>query len=384
MRNTYIVGVGQTAVGEHWDRSLPALTVEAFRAAQHEALPPVEALFVANALGGELAGQAQLGAALATALGLHGVEAVRVEAAGASGGAAVRQAHLAVAGGAYDVVAVVGVEKVTDVLDAAVEAALALGLDGDYEAAQGLTLTAGWALLQQRYMRVYGYEAAAFVPFPVNAHRNAINNPYAQYRMALKPETVIKSPPIAAPIALLDSATPADGAATIIIAAEHIARELGGPRVRIAGSALATGPLALHHRADLLRLEAIEQSAERALRQARVTHADVDVLEVADQHGIVAALSLEASGFVERGAAPRMAVEGAIARDGALPIATLGGCKARGDALGALGVYQLVEVVQQLRGAAGANQINEARIGFAQSLGGLGATAATHVLIKEE
>lgn len=384
MRNTYIVGIGQTPVGEHWDRSLTMLAVQALKAARAEVDLPIEALYVANALGGELSGQTLLGSAIASAAGLAGIEAVRIEAAGASGGAALRQAHLAVASGAYDVVAVVGVEKVTDVLDAAIEAALASGLDGDYEAGVGLTLTAGWALLQQRYMHTYGYDAATFAPFPVNAHRNAGGNPYAQYRSAIKPEQVLKSPKIAAPIALLDSATPADGAATVIVAAEHMAREHGGPRVRIAGSAFATASHALAARADLLRLQAVERSTEAALRQARVHRDDVQALELSDQHGIVAALALESAGFVERGSAPAMAAEGGIARDGALPLATMGGCKARGDALGALGVYQLVELTQQLRGTAGTNQVRDARVALAQCLGGLGAAAATHILIRED
>lgn len=384
MRNTYIVGIGQTPVGEHWDMSLTALALQALRAATAEVALPVEALYVGNALGGELAGQAQLGATIASAAGWQGIEALRIEAAGASGGAAIRQAYLAVASGAYDVVGVVGVEKVTDVLDGTVEAGLALGLDSDYEAELGLTLTAGWALLQQRYMHVYGHAASAFVPFPVNAHRNAVGNPAAQYRSAIKPEQVLKSSKVAAPIALLDSATPADGAAAIIIAAEHVARELGGPRLRIAGSALATGPHALHDRHDLLWLQSVERSTAAALRQARVTREAINVLELSDQHGIVAALALEASGFVERGTAPHMAAEGGIARDGVLPLATMGGCKARGDALGALGVYQLVELAQQLRGTAGANQVAGARVAFAQCLGGLGTTAATHLVIRED
>ena len=363
---------------------MAALALTALRAAQAEVAQPIQALFVANALGGELAGQAQLGALIAAQAGYSGIEAVRIEAAGASGGAAIRQAHLAIASGAYDLVAVVGVEKVTDVLDGTVEAALALGLDSDYEAELGLTLTAGWALLQQRYMHVYGHAASAFVPFPVNAHRNAVANPAAQYRMAIKPEQVLRSAPIAAPIALLDSATPADGAAAVIIAAEHVARELAGSRIRIAGSALACGAHALHSRADLLWLEAAEHSTARALREARISRDAVEVLDLSDQHGIVAALALESSGFVERGTAPFMAAEGAIARDGALPLATMGGCKARGDALGALGVYQIVELTQQLRGTAGANQVTGAEVVFAQCLGGLGATAATHILMRED
>lgn len=384
MRNTYIVGIGQTPVGEHWDRSLAALALQALSAATAEMERPIEALYVGNALGGELAGQSQLGAMIASQAGWHGIEAVRIEAAGASGGAAVRQAHLAVASGAYDIVAVVGVEKVTDVLDGTVEAALALSLDSDYESEHGLTLMAGWAMLQQRYMHVYGHAAGAFVPFPVNAHRNAGANPAAQYRSAIKPEQVLKSPPIASPIALLDSATPADGAAAIIIAAEHVARELGRPRIRIAGSSLAIGQHALHTRRDLLWLDAAERSTAVALRQARITHDAINVLELSDQHGIVAALALESSGFVERGASPYMAAEGAIGIGGALPLATMGGCKARGDAPGALGVYQLVELTQQLRGTAGANQVAGAQVAFAQCLGGLGTTAATHIVMRED
>jgi len=383
MRDTYIIGVGQTPVGEHWDASLSTLALSALTAARKNIEQPIQAMYVANALGGEVAGQTQLGSMLASAAGLAGIEAMRVEAGGASGGAALRQAYLAVASGAYDVVAVVGVEKVTDVLDGTVEAGLALGLDGDYEAAHGLTLTGGWALLQQRYMHVHGYEAAAFAPFPVNAHRNAATNPSAQYRFAIKPEQVLRSAPIAAPIALLDSATPADGAAAVIVAAAHVAHEYAGPHVRIAGSSLSVGPHSLHARSNLLQLEAATHSTQRALQQAQITHDAVDVLELSDQHGIVAALALEASGFTESGTAPHLAADGALALDGALPLATFGGCKARGDAPGALGVYQAVELTQQLRGVAGPNQVRNARVAFAQCLGGLGATAATHILIRE-
>lgn len=384
MRNTYIVGTGLTPVGEHWDASLMTLAVRALKIARRAVPQPIEALYVANALGGEVAGYSSLGAAVASAAGLDGIEAVRVEAGGASGGAALRQAHLAVASGAYDLVAVVGVEKVTDLLEGAVEAALALSLDADHEAAHGLTLTAGWALLQQRYMHEYGYADAAFAPFPVNAHRNAATNKAAQYRSAVSPEQVLRSSKIAPPIALLDSATPADGAAAIIVASEAVARELSGPRVRIAGSSLAVASQALGARADLLRLEAAERSAERALCEAQVERRSVDVLELSDQHGIVAALSLEGSGFAERGTAPQLAADGVITRDGSLPIATMGGCKARGDAVGALGVYQVVELAQQLQGTAGANQVADAKVAFAQCLGGLGATAVSHVLIRED
>jgi acetyl-CoA C-acetyltransferase len=341
-------------VGEHWDRSLERLAVEAFRPAHAAAqYAPIEALYVANALGSSLAGQAQLGAHLAAVLGLGPIEAISVEAAGASGGVALRQAYLAVANGTYDCVAVAGVEKVTDVLDSPVEAALALGMDAASEAEQGLTLAGGWALLQRRYSYQYGYESADFAVFPVNAHSNGARNPNAMYRFPITAAKVASAAAISAPIGLLDSSTVADGAAVVILAAAGIAHELPQAPVRIAGSTVG------------------------------VSRQEIQVADLSDQHGIVATLALESSGFVERGQAPRWAADGAIATTGRLPLATAGGCKARGDTVGALGLYQVVELTAQLQAAAGRNQVEGARVALAQCLGGLGATVATHILVRE-
>ncbi len=384
MRPVYIIGTGQTPVGEHWDRSLERLAVDAFLPAHAAAQQvPIDALYVANALSASLAGQAHLGAHLAATLGLGPIEATRVEAAGATGGVALRQAYLAVASGAYDCVAVVGVEKITDVLDRPLEVALALGLDAATEADQGLTLTGGWALLQRRYSYQYGYDAADFAVFPVNAHANGARNSNAMYRFPTTAAKVVAAAPVAAPIGLLDSSTVADGAAVVILAGEGIARELAIPLVRIAGSAVSTTPLALTARPDPLWLAAAARSTEIALRQANVTRSTIQVADLSDQHAIVAALALEASGFAERGQAPRWAADGTITTAGRLPIATAGGCKARGDTAGALGVYQIVELTAQLQETAGANQVAGVRTALAQCLGGLGATAATHILVRD-
>jgi acetyl-CoA C-acetyltransferase len=384
MRPVYLIGTGQTSIAEHWGRSLERLAVEALDEAR-TATPggPVQALYVANALGGNVAGQSHLGAHLATAAGLGPIEALRVEAGGASGGVAFRQAYLAVASGVYDCVAVVGVEKVTDFLEGPLESALALHLDTSMEAEQGLTLTAGWALLQQRYSYQYGYEASDFAPFPVNAHANAVHNPNALYRFSTTAAKVAAAAPVAAPIGLLDSSTVADGAAAVIIASGNIASELAAPMIRIAGSAVATASLGIAARPDPLWLDAVATTTASVLEQARLGPREIDVAEISDQHGIVAALTLEAAGFAERGLAPRWAAEGNIALGGALPLATGGGCKARGDSVGALGIYQLVELAAQLRGTAGGAQVAGAQRALAICLGGLGATVAAHILVRE-
>jgi acetyl-CoA C-acetyltransferase len=388
MQHVFIIGAGATPVGEHYTRTLTELSLDALRAALADVQPQpdpsrISALYVANAMGETLAAQAHLGTSLAASAGLYGIEALRIEAAGASGGAALHQAAMAVASGTHDLVAVLGVEKVTDKLQAAQDASMSLALNSEFEAEHGITLTAQWALLMRRYMHEYGYEADAFAPFPINAHANGVNNPDALYRFPVKASTYQKAGQIASPLNMLDCSTLADGAAAVLVASEGLARELGGPRVRIAGRSLATDRLALCERDDMLWLQAAHQSATSALRQANVTPTQVDVLDITDPHGIAAALVLESCGFVDRGTAPRHAADGGIAPDGSTPLATGGGYKSRGDAGGANGVYQVVELVRQLRGQAPSAQVDGARVGFAQCLGGVGATAVTHVLIHE-
>jgi len=384
MRQVYIVGTGQTPVAEHWDRTAASLAAEALAGALGPVAPErVGSLYVANALGGALQIQSQLGAAVAALAGMQGVEATTIEAAGASGGVALRQAYLAIASGAYDLVAVVGVEKVTDVLDQRLEAGLALAGDADWEAIHGATATAQWAMLMRRYMHQYGYDAVDFAPFPINAHANGAANLNALYRFPISADKVRAAAMVADPLGMLDCSTLADGAAALLLAGEGLARELSGTLVRIAGSAIATDALALHSRPDPLWLGAAARSSSSALRAAGLTTGDIQVLELTDPHGIAAALALEACGFAERGAGVQLGREGAITPNGATPLATGGGCKARGDTVGANGVYQVAELARQLRGEAGKAQVTGARAALAQCLGGIGATAATHILIAE-
>ncbi|HNO84051.1 MAG TPA: thiolase domain-containing protein, partial [Anaerolineales bacterium] len=145
-------------------------------------------------------------------------------------------------------------------------------------------------------------------------------------------------------------------------------------------SAAATDSIAVHSRKDPLFLQAAYESSRRAYEMAGVTPADIDVFELHDAFSIMAALSLEASGFAERGQGVRLALENEISPKGRVPVCTRGGLKARGHPVGATGVYQLVEVVQQLRGECGQTQVADAKIGMAQNIGGSGASILTHIL----
>jgi acetyl-CoA C-acetyltransferase len=382
MTEVIVAGIGQTEVGELWDISLRELALEAIRRAVTDSggLRP-QALFVGNMLAPNLSNQAHLGVLLADYAGLVGIEAVTVEAAGASGGAALRQGYLAVASGMVDVALVVGAEKLTDKVGRGVESALATASDSDFEAIQGMTQTAQAALLMRRYMHDYGVPADGFAGFAVSAHANGAGNPFAMFRQAISPEAYAKAEIITEPLNQLDIAPNADGAAAVILTRRDLLPTKNSHAlVRIAGSASAADTLALHDRNDVLHFAANEISAAVAMKQARVTLEQLSLFEYHDSFSIYAALALEAVGFAKRGEGWKMAAEGAIALKGRIPSATMGGLKARGFPGGATGVYQAVEASQQLRGQAGRNQISGATCALIQSVGGPASTSVSHVL----
>jgi acetyl-CoA C-acetyltransferase len=385
MRDVAIIGIGQTKVGEHWDISIRHLALEALQAAMADAgLAHADALYVGNMLSGELTGQEHLGALIADFAGLRGIEAIKIEAACASGAAALRMGYMAVAGGLANIVVVVGVEKMTDTLAPDASTALAMAADGDYEAAQGITFVALNALLMRRYMHEYGYKHQDFAIFAINSHRNGMNNPYAMFRFPVKAERFATAPMICSPVNLLDSSPICDGAAAVVLAPADAASAFSETPVRIAASAVGTDTLAIHDRRDPLVLEAAVLSANRAYEQAGVGVHDLDLFELHDAFSIMSALSLEATGFAAKGQGLRLAMENEIAIGGRVPISTMGGLKARGHPVGATGVYQAIEVVQQLRGQAGENQVANARLGMAQNIGGSGATIITHIFERME
>jgi len=383
--DVFVAGVSITKVGEHWETSLRELAGEAIRLAMIDSggVKP-EALYVANAFAPILSHQIQLGAMVADFSGLRGVEAVTIEAAGASGGMAVRQAFLALASGLCETALIVGVEKITDKIGPAMLSALASAADADHEAVHGVTPAAQAAMIMRRYMYEYQAPADAFSGFSINAHANAVSNPNAVYRRALNAKAYSKAAMICDPVSIMDAAPKVDGAAAIMLArGDMFPQQADQARVRIAGSAGSTSALALHDMPDLLNLAAARQAADAAYAQSGYTPEDIDLFELHDQFSIFSALSMEAAGFAETGHGWKLARDGEIGLQGRIPITTFGGSKARGDPGGATGVYQLAEVTLQLQGRAGDNQVSDAKIGMAQCLGGAGATACTHILVRQ-
>jgi acetyl-CoA C-acetyltransferase len=381
-----VAGVGLTPVGEHWEKHLRELALEAYQAARDDAagLQP-QAFYVANMLSPALSGQIQLGALLADFAGLRGIEAVTVEAAEASGGMAFRQAYLAVASGQLDVALVLGVEKVTERASAELDAALASASDADYETVHGITPAAQAALLMRRYLHVYAPPSDAFSGFSLTAHANGVSAPHAMFRRAIDSGTYARAPMVSAPVNMFDAAPIGDGAAALLLARRGVLPEPSAhPLVCVAGSAAATSAISLHDRREILHLDAVETAVRDAMARAHLTLDELDFFELHDRFTIYAALTLEAAGFAPAGAGWKLAHENRISLDGAIPISTFGGSKARGDSGGATGVYQLAEATLQLQDRAGENQVSGATRGLVVSLAGSGATAAAHVLTREE
>ncbi|MBZ0299449.1 MAG: thiolase domain-containing protein [Anaerolineae bacterium] len=385
MRDVCVIGIGQTPIGELWEYSLRDLAYQALQGAVKDAgIEQPDALFVANMLAPRLSSQAHLGALIANHVGWRGIEATTVEAACASGGTAFQAAVRAIASGMVDVAAVCGVEKMTDATSGQITAALATAADADYEGAHGASFVALNALIMQRYMHEYHLPHECFAPFSINAHANAVNNPNAMFRKEISFEAYKRSPVIADPINLFDSSPISDGAAAIILCPLEMAKDLSprGP-IKVLGSATATDTVDLAGRQNMIDLYAARLSAHKAYRQAGLEAEDIDVFEVHDAFSIMAALSLEAAGFAEAGHGTDLAQNGDITIQGRIPISTMGGLKGRGHPVGATGVYELVDLVTQLRGEAGANQVANAHIGMTQNIGGTGATVVTHILAKE-
>ena len=384
MTEVVIAGIGQTEVGEHWEIGLRDLAYAAIHDAVKDAggLKP-QSLIVGNMLAPNLSNQAHLGVLLADYAGLLGIEAVTVEAAGASGGAALRQGYLAVASGMVDVALVVGVEKFTDKVGSGVDGALATTGDSDFEAVQGMTPAAQAALLMKRYMHEHEVPADGFAGFALTAHANGVANPCAMFRKAIKPETYARAEMVSDPLNMFDMAPNADGAAAVVLTRRDLlTTSYANSLVKIVGSASASDTLALHDRKDMLYFNTSQISAGKAMKQAGALLDDIDFFEYHDVFSIYAALQLEAVGFAIRGQGWKFAADGEIGLKGRIPCATMGGMKARGFAGGAAGVYQAVEAVTQLRGQAGANQVPNAKTALIQSLGGPASTAVSHILQK--
>lgn len=382
MRKVYIIGVGMTKIDRHYDKGFAELIYEAFVKAYEDSRgAEPEAIVVGNMLSSSLYQQDSLASLAADAMGLRGRGGFKVEAACGSGGHAFVSGYSLVASGVYDVVAVVGVEKMSDYPTARVTSTLAQAADAEHEVIYGASFPALNALAMRLYMKIYGASREDLALWPVRMHEYAYYNPYAQLRNRITVEDVLKSTTIADPIKLMDSAPIGDGAAIVILASEDLARKFNDTPVQVAGVGLGSDALDLSSRDDLLKPLSIVKASEKTYRMARVEPKDIDVAEIHDAFTITALLCVEGLRFAEWGASWRMIKEGRFSKDDKPALNLSGGLKARGHPVGATGVYQVAEIAMQLRGDFPGIKASSPSIGLALNTGGV-ATLTSVVILK--
>jgi acetyl-CoA C-acetyltransferase len=378
--NIYITGAATTKFGELWATSPRRLAREAVGNALKDAnisAKHIQAIFVGNMLSGMLGGQEHLGAFFAEELGLT-VPAFKIEGACASGGLALHNAINSVLSGQYDTVIALGVEKMTDHKPEDVATAL-MGAGSEEERSAGATFPGLYAILANVHMREYGTTREELAAVAVKNHYHASLNPNAQFHTTLTIEQILKSSRIADPLRLLDCSPISDGAAAVVVSNK---KSVHG--ILVAASCVATDSLGLAQRKTLTQLAATKEAGKRAYHIAGIAPKDVDVAEVHDCFTIAEILAMEDLGFFPKGKAAAAIAKGAtrLGTSQHLIVNPSGGLKGCGHPVGATGIKQVVELVEQLRGKTGPRQVSGANIGLAHNVGGSGATAVVHILKK--
>lgn len=378
MREVAVIGCGMTQFGELWSTSLRDMFVQAALEAIDDAkIDHVDALYVGAMTPGLFVGQEHIGALMADYLGMSPVPALRVESACCSGGMALRMGLFDIASGNSDLVLVGGVEKMTDGAD--VTYALASAADHDYEVYHGVTFPGLYAMIARAHMHAYGTTREQLAAVSVKNHHNGSLNPKAQFRSKVTIDKVINATMVADPLTILDSSPVSDGAACAVLASMDVAKKMNVPMVKVIGTGAATDTLALDKRKDITVLNAVKQSAQAAYTMAGVKPTDISLAEVHDCFTIAEICIIEELGFVEKGKGGLFTEQGHTALEGRIPVNPSGGLKSKGHPVGATGIAQVVEVVEQLRGNADKRQVKNAKIGLTQNMGGSGASSVVHI-----
>ncbi|MBD3206554.1 thiolase domain-containing protein [Candidatus Bathyarchaeota archaeon] len=373
MRRVAVKGLGMVPISEHWDRGIKGLFAEAAQKAMRDAGSfDIDSLYVANMSGALMQDQLNMGAIMADAIGKPGVPATRIEAGSASGGVAFHEAVKAVASGYSDCVLVGGVEKMSDVLPEVVNSSIIMTEEQEYTAYTGVTKAGLSALLHRLYLELYA-EPAEIGMMAVKSHDHAVGCSHAQYPFRMSIERAMDSPMEADPIHMMECSGIGDGAAALVLCPAD-------EGVIVDASAVATDHCSLAERDDPLTLAGIKKAAEKAYNMANIGPRDLDLVEVHDDFTINGILSLENLGIVEQGKAAEFVAKDGTARDGQMPANTFGGLKARGNPLGATGLYQIAEITMQLRGTADSHQVEGAEIGLAQNMGGMASICSVNIL----
>jgi len=383
MRSVAVLGIGKTAYGAFPDRDLRSLAVEAVNLAMQDAQlasERVQAFYLGNFAGPSFVGQNHLAPYIGSAAGFLGIPCTRVEDACASGGSAFFHGWMSVASGVYDAVVVAGVEKMTSQSTPRVTEILAGAGDMAGEGRAGATFPALFAMIARRHMHQFGTTREQLAAVAVKNHANGAKNPMAHMRKVISLEQALSGKPVAEPLTVFDCSLISDGAAAVVLVPADDALRYHSRFARVRSVAQTSDYVALDRKKDITFFPAVQSAAKKAYDAAGVGPEDIGVAEVHDCFTIAEIVASEDLGFVRKGEGGPFAAAGCTAIGGRIPINTSGGLKSKGHPVGATGVGQICDLVQQLRGDAGERQVARHRLGLAQNLGGSGGTCVVTIL----
>ena len=363
--DVFLIGTGQTRFGEWWEKGIRELMYEAIDSALENSpctALDIDMVIVANMIAERTNAQAHLGA-MASSLLPHNPPSLRVESACASGAVALHTACGLLESGRVKTILVLGVEKMTDVSNSEISTALMGAADSEKDSPSGITFPGMFGLVAKRYMHEYGLTREQLNTVSAVHHKNAVENPFAQFRTAIPAEKISKSPKVADPLCMLDCSPISDGAAACILSTKHESD------MRIAASQLASDSVSLTERETITSFSATKKAMEQALTEADTDRSSISHIEIHDCFSIAAVINMEDLGFAKTGEGIRLYEQ----EDSVPSINSSGGLKACGHPVAATGIKQVIDISKQLRNSGN-------RWGLTQNFGGACASCGIHIL----
>jgi acetyl-CoA C-acetyltransferase len=378
MSDVVVLGTGIHPFGR-FDKSYEDMGAEAAAAALRDA--GVEWSQIQAAYLSRMYLPATSGARILRRLGSTDISIVDIEAACASGGAAMRQAVLGIRSGEIDLALVLGCEKMPrGFMDPTM-------LYGDWQIELGTSVNpAYWAMRAQRHMHDYGTTELQIAKVALKNHKNSVHNPNSMYQKEFSMDEILHSPLVCDPIRLLEICAPNDGAAAVVIASARIARQLGssGKPIGIAAISHTIAQYSADFRCPADSMSATADNpgptrvtAQQAYERAGIGPEGIDCFEVQDTDAFCEIEAYEDLGLCASGEGGSLIDEGKTEIGGSMPVNTSGGLISKGEPVGASHLGQIVEIVSQLRGTAGPRQVHDAKVGLAHVLGAGGNCAVT-------
>jgi len=384
MARVGVIGVGHGRFGRRSDATVQELAFEPFREALKDAgidRDAIDATVIAAVP--EYHKQRSVAGVVQEYLNLNPKPTWLTEDACASGSAAIRTAWMAIRSGLHEVVAVIGCQKMTELETAEILALMGRVGEVQWESVFGTTFPGYYAMFATRHMHEFGTTHDQLLDVAVKNHYYGARNPNALFRKEITKEKALASDPVASPFCVYDCCANADGAAVVILAAEHRAKKLSEKVVWLDGLGCGTASMSVLRRPNLVGLPSAEEAARQAYTMAEITPRDVKVADVHDCFTIAEIMAYEDLGFCEKGQGGTFIEDKRSYIGGDVAVNVDGGLKAKGHPIGATGVSMTCEIVKQLRGTCGERQVPDADIGLTHNVGGIGQYTFVHVYRRD-